>query len=46
MLDDEGGPAVKPRVKYFGIVPKFVGKTLSGKKAFIALGLTAGNNSS
>jgi len=30
-------------MKAFGIVPRFVGKTLSGKKAFIALGLTAGN---
>lgn len=27
--------------KSFGIVPRFVGKPLSGKKAFIALGLTA-----
>jgi len=27
--------------KYFGIFPRFVGETLSGKKAFIALGLTA-----
>jgi len=27
----------------FGIVPRFLGKRLSGKKAFIALGLTAGN---
>jgi hypothetical protein len=26
-----------------GIVPRFVGKTPSGKKAFIALGLTAGS---
>jgi hypothetical protein len=26
-----------------GIVPRFVGKTPLGEKAFIALGLTAGN---
>jgi hypothetical protein len=25
----------------FGIIPTFVGKTVPGKKAFIALGLTA-----
>jgi hypothetical protein len=29
--------------KIVGIIPRLVGKTLSGKKAFIALGLTAGN---
>jgi hypothetical protein len=29
--------------KFFCIVPRFVGQTPSGKKAFIALGLTAGN---
>jgi len=28
---------------FFGVVSRFVGKRLSGKKAFIALGLTAGN---
>jgi len=30
-------------IKSFGIVPRFVGETLSGKKASIALGLPAGN---
>jgi hypothetical protein len=30
-------------MKAFGIVPRFVGKRLSGKKGFIALGLTASN---
>ena len=29
-------------MKAFGMVPRFVGKRLSGKKAFIAFGLTAG----
>ena len=28
---------------FFAIAPRFVGKTLSGRKAFIALELTAGN---
>jgi len=30
-------------IKEIGVVPRFVGKTPSGKNAFIALGLTAGN---